>query len=348
MTSVTPFGPCAGARLHGHRRADSRARHRREHRDLQSRERRAAAAAAVRGARSPRRALGRFTSGGGPERISPTAATYVEWSRAARSFEDIALFDPATYNLTRDGEPERLAACPRLRTCSTCSGLQPLLGRTFAPDDEGPAAMPVVVVSEGLWADASARIRSSSAATIVVDGLRRTRHRHRASGLRVPVPDTSIWLPAAYTPERAREPLPCTHTSSRGSRPACRYAAAQAEMDALALNLTERAAALSNSRSRVLAWSICKSTSRARRGRRCSCCSAAVGAVLADHLRERRESVARARRQRQKELAIRKALGARAGPRAAAAVDRERRARRGWRRARRRALDALVRLSRRA
>jgi len=49
-----------------------------------------------------------ISAAGGLPRAELTPATYVEWKALARSFEDIAALVPATFNLTVDGEPERL------------------------------------------------------------------------------------------------------------------------------------------------------------------------------------------------------------------------------------------------
>ena len=56
------------------------------------------------------------------------------------------------YNLTGGGEPERLAGVRTDTNLFAILGLRPILGRTFLPEDEGPDALPVVVISERLWA----------------------------------------------------------------------------------------------------------------------------------------------------------------------------------------------------
>jgi hypothetical protein len=55
-------------------------------------------------------------------RNTPAPANYVDWKNQTRSFEDIAATHEETFNLTGDGEPERVAAY------STSANFFPLLG----------------------------------------------------------------------------------------------------------------------------------------------------------------------------------------------------------------------------
>ena len=142
-----------------------------------------------------------FTAAGGPARVSPTAATYVEWKARTRSYEGMAMFASWTYNLTGGGEPERLTGVRTDTNLFSLLGLQPLLGRTFLPDDEGPGATPVVVISEGLWARRFAADPTVIGRTIDVDGLQRTVIGVVPPHFRFPERETSLWLPAQYSPE---------------------------------------------------------------------------------------------------------------------------------------------------
>lgn len=91
------------------------------------------------------------TAVGGPAQLMPESEDYVEWQRRSRSFDALAALEDVSYNLTGDGEPERLEASRTTANLFSLLGMQPLLGRTFAPDDAGPAASPVVVINERLW-----------------------------------------------------------------------------------------------------------------------------------------------------------------------------------------------------
>jgi putative ABC transport system permease protein len=138
---------------------------------------------------------------GGPNRVQANPATYVEWKARSRSFEDIATLASGTYNLTGQGEPERLAGERATTNLFSVLRLQPLLGRTFVSDDEGPNATPVVVISEDLWLRRFGGDPNLIGRSITLDGLNRTVIGIVPPDFRFPSPETTIWLPAAFTPQ---------------------------------------------------------------------------------------------------------------------------------------------------
>jgi putative ABC transport system permease protein len=138
---------------------------------------------------------------GGPNRVQANPATYVEWKARSRSFEDIATLASGTYNLTGQGEPERLFGERATTNLFSVLRMQPLLGRTFAPDDEGPNATPVVVISEDLWLRRFGGDPNLIGRSITLDGLNRTVIGIVPPDFRFPSPETTIWLPAAFTPQ---------------------------------------------------------------------------------------------------------------------------------------------------
>ena len=83
-----------------------------------------------------------FTSVGGPARMNPTAATYVDWQTRSRSFADMALFEAATYNLTQSGEPERLNGVRTTSNLFDVLGMQPLVGQRSHRTTRHPGRYP--------------------------------------------------------------------------------------------------------------------------------------------------------------------------------------------------------------
>ena len=66
-------------------------------------------------------------------------------------FERIAAFEPVSRNLTGSDEPERVAAAKVSTDFFTMLGVEPMLGRTIAPNEQGPKGERVLVISHGLW-----------------------------------------------------------------------------------------------------------------------------------------------------------------------------------------------------
>ncbi len=138
---------------------------------------------------------------GGPPRTEPTPADFVAWRDASHSFDQLALYLPVSYNLTGGGEPERLAGVRTTTNLFATLGLQPVLGRTFVPDDEGPDALPVAVVSTSLWQQRFGADPGLVGRTITLDGLQRTVVGIVPPDFRFPNEDAAVWVPAAFSPD---------------------------------------------------------------------------------------------------------------------------------------------------
>src|ERR1044071_863560 len=66
-------------------------------------------------------------------------------------FERVAAFESVSRNLTGSDEPERLPAAKVSTEFFNMLGVEPLLGRTIAPNEQGPNGQRVLVISYGLW-----------------------------------------------------------------------------------------------------------------------------------------------------------------------------------------------------
>ena len=66
-------------------------------------------------------------------------------------FERVAAFEPVSRNLTGSDEPERVAAAKVSTDFFTMLGVEPLIGRVIAPNEQGPKGEQVLVISYGLW-----------------------------------------------------------------------------------------------------------------------------------------------------------------------------------------------------
>ena len=66
-------------------------------------------------------------------------------------FERVAAFESVSRNLTGSEEPERIAAAKVSTEFFPMLGVEPLIGRTIAPSEQGPKGERVLVISHGLW-----------------------------------------------------------------------------------------------------------------------------------------------------------------------------------------------------
>jgi putative ABC transport system permease protein len=87
--------------------------------------------------------------GGGRTEASP--ANFRDWRDHARSFERIAAFEFSSRNLVGSGEPVRLEGASVTGDLFATLSIAPLLGRTITVDDDRETSPPTVVLSERVW-----------------------------------------------------------------------------------------------------------------------------------------------------------------------------------------------------
>jgi len=78
---------------------------------------------------------------------------FVQWRTAAQTFDSMALYGGASFNLSDDHGAERIQGGTVTYDFLKVLGLQPLRGRMFTPEEDRPNAARVVVISEGTWRD---------------------------------------------------------------------------------------------------------------------------------------------------------------------------------------------------
>jgi putative ABC transport system permease protein len=81
-----------------------------------------------------------------------SAANFNDWKKENHVFADMALVDPfPTFNLTGSGEPVEIQAEQVTPNLFSVLGVQPLLGRSFLPEEGRPGSARVVVLGHALW-----------------------------------------------------------------------------------------------------------------------------------------------------------------------------------------------------
>jgi putative ABC transport system permease protein len=81
--------------------------------------------------------------------FSASVLNFVSWREEAKTLE-LAAFQGRNATLTPDGAPERVAAGAMSPNLPDLLGIQPLAGRVFRAEEEGPGH-PVVLLTEALW-----------------------------------------------------------------------------------------------------------------------------------------------------------------------------------------------------
>lgn len=83
--------------------------------------------------------------------IGLSDALYFHYRDHIQAFEDLALVDNEAATLTGDTTPERLQATVATASFFRVLRTPPALGRAFTEEEEHPDAVPVVIISDGLW-----------------------------------------------------------------------------------------------------------------------------------------------------------------------------------------------------
>src|SRR4030095_11645323 len=85
------------------------------------------------------------------EGMSISYPNFQDWRQPNNSFENIGVYRSSSYNLTGNGEPERLLAGQVSADLFAVLRVNAERGRVFTNDEDQPGATPVVVLSHGLW-----------------------------------------------------------------------------------------------------------------------------------------------------------------------------------------------------
>lgn len=87
----------------------------------------------------------------GADRRSVAPGNFMDWRTQNKTFQDMAAAFHGNFNLTSDGEPDRIDGTTVTSNYMTVLGAAPQLGRTFQADDDDHQDRNVVLISDGLW-----------------------------------------------------------------------------------------------------------------------------------------------------------------------------------------------------
>src|SRR5207247_2576769 len=84
--------------------------------------------------------------------INPASpGNLTDWRNQSHLFESFSAWEGEDFNLTSEGEPERILGAKVFANFFDVLGVQPVLGRNFLAEDDRGGANPVALISQGLW-----------------------------------------------------------------------------------------------------------------------------------------------------------------------------------------------------
>jgi putative ABC transport system permease protein len=173
---------------------------------------------------------------------------FQDWRAQSGVFDALGLYRPMVVNLTGGAQPERLVASLASADVFRALGIPPIAGRAFSRDEDGVAAARVALVSERFWRSHFNASADAVGASLTLNGEPYTIVGVLPEGMRFPSRLTDVWLPLGlFVP---------TFPADRGAHPGLFAIAkvkagisiehATAEMDTIARRL-EQQYPLSNS-----------------------------------------------------------------------------------------------------
>src|ERR1700722_5314377 len=132
---------------------------------------------------------------GEDDSISP--GDFVEWRDSAQSFEEISFAGAATYyTLTGIGEPDEVCGVPVSHDLFRVLGVQAALGRTFTSDDRQS-----VILSNRYWRSHFSANPHILGQIVALDGKPFTVVGVMPTNVYLGVPIVDLWLPLALSPQ---------------------------------------------------------------------------------------------------------------------------------------------------
>lgn len=126
-----------------------------------------------------------------------------DWRRDARSFSEMAAINVGASALTGTGPAEQVPSANVTGGFFAVLGVQAVAGRTLAPDDDPPGAPNVAVLSHELWTRRFGQSRSVLGETIEIDSQRFRVVGVMPEGFSYPL-GTELWIPQRFSEEELR------------------------------------------------------------------------------------------------------------------------------------------------
>jgi len=136
--------------------------------------------------------------------ISP--GNFLSYQKQSTSFDKLVAINYTAYNFVAgDSEPERLRAARVSAGMFEMLGTKPVIGRTFSDDEDRPGHENVALISERLWKKKFGGDPNVIGQNITLNASSFTLIGVVPSGFEYPDRDMDIWTPIAFTPNQENQ-----------------------------------------------------------------------------------------------------------------------------------------------
>ena len=175
---------------------------------------------------------------GAPASVS--VGNFDDIRKQSASYSEVSCSNNASFNLETADIPERVDGETATANYFATFGVQPIAGRVFAAEEDRPGHAPVVVISEKLW---RTRLHSDPAVvgtTIRVNGLPTTIVGVMPKDFDPLLSNSLVWLPAAFTPQQLADHDDHYLNVMARLKPGVSVAQAQSELAIIAQRLRQQ------------------------------------------------------------------------------------------------------------
>ena len=133
--------------------------------------------------------------------FAASVLNYLSWKVQNQSFQGMGAIGAGIYTVTGRGEPEQFNGATISPSLLPVLGIQPVVGRGFREGDDAPGAAPVALISQTLWRRRFAGERSAIGAHLTINGIDYTVVGIAPPGLPF-LTAGDIWTPLTIDPGR--------------------------------------------------------------------------------------------------------------------------------------------------
>jgi len=134
---------------------------------------------------------------GGPQREWTNPANFADWRAQNTSFSEMFFLNDWNPTLTGDAEPELVSGSLVSQGMFATLGVQPALGRAFSEVEDKPKGERVLVLSDGYWKRRFGGDRQILGRSLLLSGNAYTVIGIMPPGFRFPIiPNADVWAPA--------------------------------------------------------------------------------------------------------------------------------------------------------
>jgi len=165
---------------------------------------------------------------------------YEAYRNNTSTFEDIAIFNNRSFNITGDNEPERVRGAIASSNLFPLLGVDAMLGRTFTPEEDENGKDMVAILSYGLWQRRFAADPDILGKTVSLNNANREIIGVMPASFRFPEKDTEMWIPVAPSPQAKTNRNSIWLQAIGRLKPAVTINQAQSDMSAISDRIIEQ------------------------------------------------------------------------------------------------------------